>query len=1226
MLFKKLEVCGFKSFPDLVELKFDKGVTSIVGPNGCGKTNILDSIRWVLGEQSSKMLRGREMADLIFNGGASKKPKGMAEVSLTLLDTEGVLPTEYSEVTITRRLFRSGECEYMLNRSACRLKDIQELFMDTGLGADAYSIIEQSQTDLILSNNPGLRRSLFEEAAGITKYKARKKETLRKLETTEQNLLRIYDIVAEVKRQMNSLKRQASRAERYKKFHDECQGLELKLDSFYFYDLDEKRRKYKQDLTALQDEREGTLAHISKYEAEVEKLDLEAMQLGDKLTFIHESRKNFFERVENLTKEIAEMEERLKGKDSRGKILAKEIEEDEVKLKELEKDLHDKRNEISGFDNLIAGKEKEMGDLEKEAEETDAAGKEAGILLSGKENDLDNVETALWEKNKLKQELEKKLEEMEASGSNLINLIKEANEKIEHLQKSVNEKRGILKELRNDIDSRRDKLEELRQELVKNQELLQSVMPSINDVYNETAELDYKFKMLEQLEKESIGYSRGVKELMRAEREGKIKKEGVFAPLVSKINISEEYRTALESALGEGINYFLAGSAGKIDECINYLYGEGRGKAVFLNPDFLKETGHAGVEISEGLLPAGAKKILDFAEVDENIKPAVSFLLKDVYIVDSDISKNALDTLPAGIKLVNKNGKLFSKELISGGKDSAEPVSIIGREKDIQSLKEKIAGLRRQLETKTQEKENIEKRQLDIQSLVSGINDEIKVKEHDFTENERMVIKLELESNQFKKENDNRGISLKNIESKIESIKKEFGEIDSNIEDLLGEKEEKSLELEDAKNRYELLEKKREDLVSSCMEKKVILVSIKEKKSACIDLEKRLNDIINAGKDKVSSKSNEIELIKKTAREEAVYFEEKKKNLEHAKTENSRETFDREGIEKQEKELRLCAKHIEDKIKEERNKLRLMEENIAGLQVKEAEFRVQEESLRQKMQDVYKFSFQENSCPPREQLENIEEVKSRIEGLRNEMGQMGLVNMMALEEYKEIEERFNFLSSQQKDLEDAKNNLNDTISKINKESVERFRSTFDKIRENFTQVFGKFFKGGRADLVLTEDDILESDIEIIAQPPGKKPESIQLLSGGERALTAIGLLLSIFMVKPSPFLILDEVDAPLDDPNIKRFAEVIREFAKNTQFIIITHNKRTMEMADCLYGVTMEEPGVSKVVSVSFKKEECPPDPLFVKEGAGENSGAGENAKRNIGTAIQTGAVETETP
>lgn len=739
MLLKKLEICGFKSFPDLVELKFDKGITVIVGPNGCGKTNILDSIRWVLGEQSSKMLRGREMTDLIFTGGADKKPKGMAEVSLTLLDTDGILPTEYSEVTITRRLFRSAESEYLLNRNACRLKDIQELFMDTGLGADTYSIIEQSQTDLILSNNPALRRSLFEEAAGITKYKARKKETLRKLETTEQNLLRIYDIVAEVKHQMNSLKRQAGRAERYKKFHDERQGLELKLDSFYFYGLEQKRSKCREDLTGMQDEREGALARISGCEAEIEKLDLEAMQLEDKLSSIYESRKDFFEKVGGLTKEIAEIEERLKGKDFRWKMLTREIEEDGLKLKELESDMVEKRNK-----------------------------KGPGVLET----------------------------------------------------------------------------------------LLRKIADKINELCSE--------------------------------------------------------------------------------------------------------------------------------------------------------------------------------------------------------CKRKMASM----------KDDVER--------INGQNE-----------------------------------------------------------------------------------------------------------APYLELERRLKDVVIASKEKILTKTNEIALIKKTMQEEAIKLEEKKKHLECVKSEDNKDGFDRGSIEKKGKELRLSAKQIGDKIREERYGLRTLEENIAGLQVKEAELRVQQESLQQKMQDVYKCS-----CPAQEELENMEEIKSRIEYLRGEMERIGLVNMMALDEYKEIEERFNFLSVQQKDLEDAKGNLNDTISKIDKESIERFKSTFDKTREHFALIFGKFFKGGRADIVLTGDDVLESDIEIIAQPPGKKPESIQLLSGGERALTAIGLLFSIFMVKPSPFLILDEVDAPLDDPNIRRFTEVVREFSKNTQFIVITHNKRTMEIADCLYGITMEEPGVSKVVSVSFKKEE----------------------------------------
>ncbi|MFH1287211.1 MAG: chromosome segregation protein SMC [bacterium] len=1209
MLFKKLEICGFKSFPDLVELKFDKGATVVVGPNGCGKTNILDSIRWVLGEQSSKMLRGREMTDLIFNGGSNRKPKGMADVSLTLLDTEGILPTEYSEVTITRRLFRSGESEYLLNRNACRLKDIQELFMDTGLGADAYSIIEQSQTDLILSNNPALRRSLFEEAAGITKYKARKRETLRKLETTEQNLLRIYDIVAEVKRQMNSLKRQAGRAERYKKFHDERQGLELKLDSFYFYDLDEKRRKYKQDLTGMQDEREGVFTRISKYEAEIETLDLGAMQLEDKLSFIHESRKNFFEKVESLTKEIAEMEERLKGKDFREGILIKEIEEDELKVKELERDLVGKQNEISTLDNSIIAQTEEMNLLEKEGEDIAVKSTEAGLLLTEKENNLDTVGAKLWEKNKLKQDLGKEQQEITAAKDSLINLIKETEERVENLQKSMDEKRGGLEVLRSEIESRQGKMDGLRRELIEKQELLQVVMPSINGIYNEVAELDYKAKMLEQLEKEAIGYSRGVKELMQAEKDGKIKRNGVFAPLVSKINISEEYKMALESALGAGINYFLIETADKIDECINYLYSEDKGKVGFLNLDNLKNLPF-GLPIPNDK-PNGARPLLDLVEVDENLKPIVSFLLKGVFVMDSDISKDVLEKLPPEVKVVTKDGKFFSRELISGGKDSAGSVSIIGREKNIYILKEKIGALRKHLETEIHAKEDVEKRQLHVQSLINELNDEIKAKEYNFIENERLVMKLELESGQFKKENDDRGISLKNIEDRLVLIEQKFENINLDIEKLLGEKEKKSFELEEVRNQYKVLEQKRDHLTAFGMEKKVAFISVKERKTACLDLEKRLNDIISSSKEKILTKMDEIALIKKTRQEETMCSEEKRKNLECVKNENDKESFDREGIEKKGKELRLGAKQIGDKVKEERHKLKMLEENIAGLQVKEAEFRVQEDNLRQKMQDVYKCS-----CPPREELENPEEIKSRIEFLRAEMDQMGLVNMMALEEYKEIEERFNFLSSQQKDLEDAKSNLNDTISKINKESIERFKSTFDKIKENFAQVFGKFFKGGRADIVLTGDDILDSDIEIIAQPPGKKPESIQLLSGGERALTAIGLLPSIFMVKPSPFLILDEVDAPLDDPNIRRFTEVIKEFSQNTQFIVITHNKRTMEMADCLYGVTMGEPGISKVVSVSFKREE------YAKGNI--ETAAGITAETAAETTVETSALETE--
>ncbi|MBI4651385.1 chromosome segregation protein SMC, partial [Candidatus Desantisbacteria bacterium] len=1136
MQLKRVEIYGFKTFADKTELLFSPGMTAIVGPNGCGKTNILDAIRWVLGEQSTKVLRSNKMDEVIYNGGQNRKPLGMAEVSLTLINNKKVLPVEYDEVTITRRLYRSGESEYYINQSECRLKDINELFMDTGMGSHVYSIIEQSQIDLILSNNPSLRRMLFEEAAGIMKYKTRKKETMNKLEQTGQNLLRVNDIIQEVSRQSDILKSQAGRAKKYLEYRDEFKELEKRLILQEYIDFDQISKTSGAALTELDEKKSGIQAETLNLESKMDAYKVEIIGIDRKITEEHETQFKVDMELDKLESVIAFDRERL------GNLEVQKTKEIENKALYEDKQ-NENQKKLSEIKSEIEKNNIEIGQYKEKLETAQTALFELKNQLTTKENDIEKYKNDEYEIKKQiasreailstheskTQEISDKRKTVENEKQELLQSKKMQEEKIYQLRQEIDNLEKEKTDNNNNIISKSKELERLKHELNEKKDLLYSKSEL-------KTEKQSRLNTLKNLKESMSGYFTGVKEIFLEKKSGNLK--GCLGVVADFMRTSSKYERALEVALGSNIQNIVTETAQDAKQAIEYLKSKNKGWGTFLPLDLISSQNNNDTESNiknhEGVLGFA----LDLIEFDQKYLSIMKYLLNKVVIVRT--LDDAIEIVKKGAgrsyKLVTLDGEMTnSAGAITGGSLDKRTTGLLGREREIEELTKDVRILDEEFKNELGIVENVKNRISILEPEIQELQKTYRLKEFSLIEKNNLKIRIQDEQELIirrltESENILTAIDTENensLQLKIVSEKDLF-ELQSRLMEITQKTKQYSEIKDQDKKEHDELQNKLTDIKINLASKQEKFLHIENTEKNIIKSTEELAVAINRCMENLNKISQDrINLENDIKEKEKLIFDlfEKKKN-------QSKEVF---AIEEKHKELQEIIRNVEDELKIKKKDFDKIQQEWYELEVKNKEIHLKLSAITEKLRTDFSINAEDlKTIEIQEELDR-EVLKEKIELLRTRMIKMEPVNVMAIEEYKEVSERQEFLLTQRKDLEEAHDSLLKTIDKINRTSEKNFKETFELIKNNFIYVFKKFFQGGTADIILVEGpENIDPGIEIIAQPPGKKPQTITLLSGGERALTAIALIFGIFMVKPSPFCILDEVDAPLDDNNINK--------------------------------------------------------------------------------------------
>jgi chromosome segregation protein len=1183
MYLSKLEILGFKSFPQKTELIFDDNLTAIVGPNGCGKTNILDAIRWVLGEQRTTLLRSNRMEEVIFNGTKDLKPLGLAEVSMIVENNKGILPIDYDQVVVTRRLFRSGESEYLLNKVHCRLKDITELFLDTGMGTHAYSVIQSEMVEAILSDKAEERRFLFEEAAGITKYKLRKKEAERKLEYTENDLLRLSDILSEVEKQTNSLRRQKARAERFKKLTDQIKSLEVQISQNEFESLKTKERELEKKLAEFVDENQKVKSDLDKEEAEVERLKLELLEKEKELSALQKKITDSSEASFRIEREISVSQERRSHLEEFVVKTKKEEESLSQRLLAIKKEKEEKKEELKKLTSEIKTKEvlcqkeeeglltndEKLRKIKDEFEEFSRNLKELEEALNKNKNEHENIKTQI-------QELGEREKIFTTEEGSILQRLDEISKELEDVASSYQEKKRIWE----DKTEKKKLLEEKIKLNLITLDQLSSEEAKTNSILS--AE-EAKLGMLKQISEHYEGYGKGQKSVLLAREELK----GVIDTVANLITTQKEYLKAIESALGESLQFVVCQDVSSALEAIRYLKENQKGGATFLPLDKIENIDLVQKKIDlkdfEGVVGWAS----DLVYYKDEFKKIVDLFLGNLILVKTlNHCLELSQKIPNGFHLVSLDGEVISSNgSISGG--SPEEISLLGRELEIQRIKDQILKLKEKHDQLQGEKKTKEEENLKLQDQLSQISIEAEKLTSEFQQKE-----FKLKTSEFEKESlEKRSKELKELKEQITNNILELNEkqkaLNQSIEDFENEKVNLRSQIDEKGKLLEETESLHNQIFQKINQLKIELVSLQGKEEQLTNDELRLSELISEMESSSITKEGEIKESLAEIEKIDKSILEKKEELKSSfeKIEQEKKSLNSLREAQAERQERLNNK--EKDLKLFRGTKEKVQDEFHQLEMEKLELSSRTENIKDKIWEEYKVDLEKVEPKDQPKLEELEGAKEKLDFLKEKIKSLGPVNLLALEEYQSANQRFEFLKNQMKDLTEAKQTLSSTILKINQTARGLFQETFEKTKGNFQKVFEELFEGGQADLALVEqEDPLESPIQISARPYGKRLLNISQLSGGEKALTAIALLFAIYLVKPSPFCILDEVDAPLDDANIVRFLRLIKHFSSNTQFVIITHNKMTMEAANVLYGVTMEQPGVSKIVSVRFNKQE----------------------------------------
>ncbi|MEO6847237.1 MAG: chromosome segregation protein SMC [Chthoniobacterales bacterium] len=1234
MYLKSLEIVGFKSFAQKTILEFHRGVTAIVGPNGCGKSNVLDAMRWVLGEQSAKALRGGEMADVIFSGTDSRTALGMAEVSLTFAECEKELGVEWNEVRITRRIFRDGKSEYLLNKTPCRLRDIHQMFMDTGIGRSAYSIMEQGKIDLILSSRPEDRRAIFEEAAGITKYKSQKKEALRKLEYTEANLLRVSDIIKEVKRQIGSLQRQAAKARRYQTMVQDLRIFDTHLSHRNYQKLDGEKQALTEEIKRIDE------AHVL-HQSQIEMQELELAESRQKLGTLDEQINGVRDNAQTCRNRIFSAESRIqtngeRAEESSGMMnrFREEMSASEIKIQEQESQIHQTDQLIQEIlSTLGAGEESlqaQNGRVQMAREERASAEQqmqEAATRISAIEGSFFQLDQEIARISARREAAETRLAVLQGELST-------ANGYAEQLRIRLGEISSRLESARFAQINAQTEGDQAQYFYEECQQARQSADVEANAASRTLAEQESRLEVLRQLQEEGEGFGEGTQAVLRGLDNPEFFKSALHGVLADLVDVEPQYIPAVEAALGANLQTIIFKDTDVTESALRTLSANKLGKASIAPRNWL----HQSSDWQKPFLPEGALTwAIDCVKAEESVSSWINRLLQNVLIAPTLESAFALKSSNPSYGIATLTGEFISVEgIVYGGKTGDVSTSALMRRAQIATLDRDLVEGRAHAEelvqrrnaatealdaSQTRLRESREQLQ-NAQVNVSTLTNELSLLERQVADAESRTASFESELLQVRtalaeSDEKNREIGLRREETStsLSEARSRHLAVQARIEELRERERTASEELSELRlkvatdrQRQENLARQREPLAARMIELGEIIVhrqhdiesyeqKIETLRAENIELEGGIGTwreemevleqeiaTISSGRAELQAGAEALDTSLRNSRRQITEFQEQHNRLElrnsqidmrlEALFENVQRRYQLHLPDFTPDSYALLCALRDQKIKEEEPS-------------QDATLLLEVESTSQPAAEPLAETAAEVEVPQENEQIPWPRIESMVAALTAKLDSMGPVNLDAIQEYDELEERYQFLEQQNTDLINSKAELMEVITRINKTTRELFAETFEKVRINFQEMFTELFGGGKANLMLQdESDPLESGIEIIAKPPGKQLQSVSLLSGGERTMTAVSLLFAIYMVKPSPFCVLDEMDAPLDESNINRFVKILDRFVDQSQFVVITHSKRTISRADMLYGVTMEEHGVSKLVSVRFNKND----------------------------------------
>lgn len=1182
MRLTSLEIKGFKSFGDKVVIHFDKGVTSIVGPNGSGKSNVVDAIRWVLGEQKTRMLRSEKMENIIFNGNKNRKPSNLAEVSLAFDNTKNILPTEYNNVTVTRRLYRSGESEYLLNNVSCRLKDITDLFLDTGIGADSYAIIELKMVDEILNDKNNAIKNLLEEAAGISKYKIRKRQTLQKLEDTAKDLSRVDDLLFEIERNMKQLESQAKKTERYYKIKEQYKELSTELALFTIAGSKQTFEDLKLQEEKQQEEKIGLDTQLDSTEAELQVLKLNSL---DKEKGLAEAQKQLNEKVtlirqyENDKKVSNEKLTHLKDKET---TLSVQLTQDKSNLIATQEQLKTIEEDKFNEENLFVQLENQLADLKTALEETRNRHDQMKSDIHLFSSQAQNIQLSMHESEKSLAVTQARKESLQKEIDRLTKDTGDRSIEHEELNSNSESSRKLKEDKENEQTILLQNEENLSHEIIRLDEELKKYT---EEVITEGRKLDAKqneYNLTKSLVENLEGYPESLRYLR------KNSPSAGRAPLFSEIlNCQPEYKSAIENFLDPYMNYFVIDNIEEASRAVNLLSEAAKGRANFFILKNFENTPNPVFDSIENCIPA-----LNIIDIESKYKDLCNFLLKNVYIVTEN-----QDTTPylqkdsSSVIFISKNGKYCrTRNSLSGGSVGLFDGKRIGRAKHLENLSTEIGSLSSKLEQTKSHRDQIQNQLQDAKQNKEKLT-------FDKNRLQLEVNKLTHEFSSVKNKAEHLFSSIENNKKIIEGLYEQLHNIDDTLQQNNLSFQEHFVQL---RSEFEIISGQ---LSGRQQEFNTLIEAMNHQSTEynqhninCIQQQNKISTIIRDHAYKTTlqetlnknilNNSAEVEQINLRIREllesstdfdsQLIQLYSEKETLDAAVNSVETEYFKTRGF----------IDELESRIRNVRHHREQSDQIALAIREKTTELKIQLNSLKERLN--VEFNIDINLILEKDPSPDLneEELREKVNKQKSQLDNYGPINPMAIEAYTEVNERHTFIISQKEDLARAKESLLKTIEEIELTAKENFMNAFTRIRENFILVFRSLFtQDDDCDLVLMDpSNPTESDVQIIAKPKGKRPLSISQLSGGEKTLTATALLFGIYLLKPAPFCIFDEVDAPLDDMNIDKFNNIIRKFSTDSQFIIITHNKRTMASTDIMYGITMIEQGVTQVVPVDLSE------------------------------------------
>lgn len=1186
MKLKKLDVTGFKSFVDRTTVAFPEGISAVVGPNGCGKSNIVDAIRWVMGEQSVKLLRGKSMEDIIFAGTEKRAPLNMAEVELTLVNDNGNTPEQYrqfSEIMVSRRLFRSGESAYFINKQPCRLKDIQDLFMGSGVGSRAYSVIEQARISTLIDAGPDERRLFVEEAAGIMRYKRRKNEALRKIERTQQNLFRINDVIVEVKRQLDSLKRQARKAERYKVYQERIEQLEVRLATYHYKTISDEIRDTQELLRTLRDDDFGRESQIAKLGATIEQLKEKRAVKGREISE-HKAASYQMQRtidklerdmehgrkdLERLIAEAEQIEAEVKEIEHRDREVGRECVNLNERSISLQEDIHRIEEAVKKEEPAAQGAKERLVDLDRIIET-----RKAGLmdLVTRKAAYQNTVRNAAQNKTSLAKRMERLRKEQAAAGA-----------EVENLGKALTKGNMRLNDLRRELAEIGGSAESMEKQLAAKRKDLAESVRKVQTIESEKQKIRSRHTALKKMNDNYEWYKEGVRAIMRECDSGNVEQTGIHGLVADVIEAEPFYEDAVEAALGEMLQYVIVKDQDRGVAAIDYLRAQSAGRGGFIPVHGVRPASSTPADKAwHG--KADATLLIDHMKIKEGYEHLIRSLVGHVMVADD---------LKDALQLWNKNGfymtvvtpkgdRISPRGFLVGGSQDNATSGILAKKREIRELEAQVSEMEASGEEAKAAQRQLEAENIALETDIQKARQALRNRSQDETALEKEIYRLgeeikhanhrlkimDLEARQIEGEETDLERELEGYEKILVELSDEIRATESVIADngraakeIAGDLESLNYKLigfrveltklqaqdDNVKNTLQRLRSFQDERLRKLNDLTMLFQRRKEDRAA---VEQRLAE----DRKKIGRMHAELN----TAEEVAALMEAEYQAIEGALAENEGALSDARGAQQQSLD------------------------KIQHLEIKQAEQRMRREHLVSRIKEVYGRDIEDSDGDKGGEIP-VEEIESKLARLRDRINRIGEVNLAAISEYEALEERYRFLTEQRDDLVEAIEALNRVIRKINRTSLRQFIRTFKAVNEKLQLVFPRLFEGGAARLELTDPRRpLESGVSYLVHPPGKKLTRMSLLSGGEKALAAIALVFSLYMIKPSAFCIFDEIDAPLDDANADRLNHLLGEIKKDSQVVVITHNKQTMQAADALFGVTMEDKGISKLISVNL--------------------------------------------